>query len=69
MQSPCINICVIDDTAGLCVGCGRTILEIAGWAKMTDAQHTNIMSGLPQRLATAGLPILAPREQATTRTN
>ncbi|HEX2448960.1 MAG TPA: DUF1289 domain-containing protein [Methyloceanibacter sp.] len=31
METPCVNVCLLDDETGLCVGCGRTIQEIAGW--------------------------------------
>jgi uncharacterized protein len=49
MQSPCINVCVIDATTGLCAGCGRTLAEIAGWAAMTDGERRRIMSQLAAR--------------------
>ena len=29
-ESPCVNICVLD-AHGYCIGCYRTIEEIAGW--------------------------------------
>ncbi|WP_244500106.1 DUF1289 domain-containing protein [Methyloceanibacter superfactus] len=34
METPCINICLLDDKSGLCVGCGRSGEEIAGWVDM-----------------------------------
>ena len=34
VESPCVKICVIE-TDGLCVGCARTLEEIAGWSQMT----------------------------------
>ncbi|PSC03901.1 DUF1289 domain-containing protein [Alsobacter soli] len=55
-ESPCIQVCVIDPTAGLCVGCGRTIDEISRWVDMTSAQRRAIMDALPARLAAADLP-------------
>ncbi|MEM8647051.1 MAG: DUF1289 domain-containing protein, partial [Pseudomonadota bacterium] len=30
-DSPCIKICVVDPETDLCIGCGRTKAEIAGW--------------------------------------
>ena len=51
MQSPCINVCVIDAATGLCAGCGRSLEEIAGWAAMTDAERQRIMRELPARQA------------------
>ena len=29
--SPCVNICQINPETGYCIGCMRTIDEIAGW--------------------------------------
>jgi uncharacterized protein len=49
MESPCIDVCEIDCTSGLCLGCLRTIDEIAGWAAMTSAERRRIMAELPSR--------------------
>jgi predicted Fe-S protein YdhL (DUF1289 family) len=49
MQSPCINVCVIDATTGLCAGCSRSLAEIAGWTAMTDIERRRIMRDLPAR--------------------
>lgn len=51
IQSPCIKICTLDVDAKVCVGCGRTIDEIAGWARMSDSERQRIMTELPARLA------------------
>ena len=53
IQSPCINVCVIDAGTALCAGCGRTLDEIARWAAMTDAERQRIMRELPARQARA----------------
>lgn len=50
MESPCINICSIDEARGLCTGCGRTRAEIARWTSYTDAERRRIMMELPRRL-------------------
>ncbi|MEM9590798.1 MAG: DUF1289 domain-containing protein, partial [Pseudomonadota bacterium] len=31
METPCVNICMLDETSGLCIGCGRSGEEIADW--------------------------------------
>jgi predicted Fe-S protein YdhL (DUF1289 family) len=49
MQSPCIQVCVIDAASGLCVGCHRTLPEIAGWSRFTDDERAAIMAALPAR--------------------
>jgi uncharacterized protein len=55
MESPCINVCVIDKDAGLCEGCGRSIKEIAAWSRLSPADRRRIMDGLEARKAKAGL--------------
>lgn len=50
METPCVNICLLDDNSGLCVGCGRTGDEIARWVDMTPDQRRAIMNRLPERL-------------------
>lgn len=44
MITPCINICKVIDNK--CVGCGRTLDEIARWSTMTDADRIKIMNKL-----------------------
>ncbi len=51
IESPCIKTCTLDPRSGLCLGCGRTIDEIARWAAMTAAERARIMGELPTRLA------------------
>ena len=51
MESPCVKICTYEPGAGLCLGCGRSLAEIAGWASFTDAERRRIMEALPARLA------------------
>ncbi len=41
---------MIDDTSGLCVGCGRSGDEIAGWINMSPSERRSIMAALPERL-------------------
>ena len=50
METPCVNICLLDDKSGFCVGCGRTGDEIARWVDMTPEQRRDIMNKLPERL-------------------
>lgn len=52
--SPCVKICVIDETKALCRGCGRTLEEIAAWSRMDEAARLTIMAALPQRMAELG---------------
>jgi len=51
MESPCVKICTYDAALGLCLGCGRSLNEIAGWASFSDVERRRIMDELPERLA------------------
>jgi predicted Fe-S protein YdhL (DUF1289 family) len=53
IESPCNKICTINGRSGLCVGCGRTIDEIARWGTMSNAERVRIIAQLPARHATA----------------
>jgi predicted Fe-S protein YdhL (DUF1289 family) len=53
IESPCTNVCTVDARSGLCVGCGRTLDEIARWSEMSDAERSQIMRALPARRAGA----------------
>jgi len=50
LETPCVNICVLDPEAGLCLACGRSIHKIAGWAAMSDGERRAIMAELPGRM-------------------
>lgn len=54
LESPCIKVCTLDAATGLCVGCLRTLGEIAAWAELTDAERASIMEALPARRARLG---------------
>jgi uncharacterized protein len=41
----------MDACSGLCIGCGRTIDEIAGWSDMSPGERPAIMAVLPARKA------------------
>jgi uncharacterized protein len=51
MQTPCVRVCAVHPTLGLCVGCGRSLDEIGRWIGMSDAERVRVMAQLPQRLA------------------
>jgi predicted Fe-S protein YdhL (DUF1289 family) len=50
IESPCVNICTLDASSGLCRGCGRTIDEIARWSTMEGTERGSIMAELPARI-------------------
>jgi uncharacterized protein len=39
----------MDPGRGLCIGCKRTLDEIARWGGMTDQERDRIMAELPNR--------------------
>ena len=49
VDSPCIKICVIHPEERLCVGCYRTIEEIASWSRLTPAARQAVVDDLPSR--------------------
>lgn len=49
IASPCNNVCRIDDASGWCIGCLRTLDEIAAWASVDDDRRQTILADLPVR--------------------
>jgi predicted Fe-S protein YdhL (DUF1289 family) len=59
IASPCIQVCVVDGQSGLCLGCHRTLVEIAGWAALPEGERARIMAGLAARKS-----LIAPEKLA-----
>jgi predicted Fe-S protein YdhL (DUF1289 family) len=51
IESPCQRVCMVSGRTGRCVGCGRTLKEIAGWTRYSQQERRRIMAELPVRLA------------------
>lgn len=49
VKSPCIRICKIDNTTGLCIGCLRTITEISDWIFLSEADKLKLLAELDKR--------------------
>jgi len=49
VATPCIQVCTVDGQSGLCLGCLRTLGEIAGWSRFTAIERERIMADLPGR--------------------
>ena len=49
VPSPCISVCLMRESDGLCEGCWRNLDEIARWAQMGDAEKRRIWTQLAQR--------------------
>jgi uncharacterized protein len=62
VKSPCVKVCQMDPQRGLCLGCARTLDEIARWASLTEQERDRILSELPRRssdVAKVSVPPLA----------
>jgi predicted Fe-S protein YdhL (DUF1289 family) len=46
--SPCILICTLDDEKR-CLGCGRTLADISGWALMSATEQWAVIDELDAR--------------------
>jgi len=51
IETPCNKVCTLDSAGTLCVGCGRTLAEIAGWARFSSDERRRIISTLADRLS------------------
>jgi hypothetical protein len=49
-----VQVCIVDGATGLCLGCHRTLQEIGGWSRLTDAERAAIMAELPGRAGSRG---------------
>ena len=50
IETPCDKICTLDHASGLCLGCGRSLAEIASWTAISDGERARVMAELPHRL-------------------
>lgn len=49
ITTPCVKVCVVDGESGLCLGCFRTLGEIAQWGRLDEAERVEITAALPAR--------------------
>lgn len=49
IETPCRLVCTIDGETGLCMGCYRTLKEVAGWSRLEAEERTRIMAELYSR--------------------
>jgi predicted Fe-S protein YdhL (DUF1289 family) len=59
VPSPCMSICRMHPGNGFCQGCLRTLGEVAGWSRMSDADKRSVWRAIELRahagfLASAG---------------
>ena len=49
--SPCVGVCTLDPVSRFCIGCARSIEEIAQWPSLSAQQKRRIIAQLPTRFA------------------
>jgi len=49
VESPCVKTCVVEPESRLCIGCLRSIDEIAAWSRMSPEERRAVMAELPSR--------------------
>ncbi|HEX3603451.1 MAG TPA: DUF1289 domain-containing protein [Steroidobacteraceae bacterium] len=49
VQSPCVNVCRLDAEGATCVGCRRTLGEIAEWSSASEARRREILAAVKLR--------------------
>ena len=50
IETPCTKVCVVHPVQRLCIGCGRSLDEIARWSEFDAGERRRIMALLPLRL-------------------
>jgi predicted Fe-S protein YdhL (DUF1289 family) len=51
IASPCVGICELDRTGQHCLGCGRTLDEIARWANASETEKLAILERLSKTIS------------------
>ncbi len=51
VPSPCINVCVMDQANGVCIGCLRTLDEIAAWSVLDADARRAVLAAIGERRA------------------
>ena len=49
VESPCIGVCRMMDDEIMCVGCHRTLSEIADWSRLTEAEKLRVLTTVRER--------------------
>lgn len=54
--SPCTNACRIDPASGFCVGCRRSLDEIANWSRLDAPARLAVLAALRDRQTASPRP-------------
>lgn len=56
VKSPCISVCALDED-DICMGCYRSVEEIAGWSQYGDEEKREVIARAGERCrARYGVP-------------
>ena len=57
VESPCVAVCKIDHESGYCIGCNRTLEEIANWSSFNDIQKKKILMKVKKTTSKQNVPL------------
>ena len=49
VESPCTGVCRLDPKGEFCLGCKRTLEELADWPMLTDREKRALLNALAER--------------------
>jgi predicted Fe-S protein YdhL (DUF1289 family) len=49
VPSPCIKVCQLDPATQICLGCQRTMQEIADWLELSDVEKRAVLTRIESR--------------------
>ena len=47
-KSPCVSVCKLDER-NVCIGCWRSLDEIAAWSRLTEQQKITVLENCARR--------------------
>jgi predicted Fe-S protein YdhL (DUF1289 family) len=53
VKSPCISVCALNDD-GVCIGCWRSVDEIAGWSDLSNEEKRAVLKQSQLRAKMSG---------------
>ena len=53
VKSPCISVCALNDD-GVCIGCWRSVDEIAAWSSLDNEKKREVVKLAQQRARDSG---------------
>lgn len=54
VASPCVKLCKLDDHS-MCIGCARSLAEIARWSQMNNVEKQAVLDAVDARRGTLDL--------------